>query len=188
MVKKIWMHYAHNRYVARLLRFFPDIVFQDLHRWPTQFLWTDKKVTFCLSFDCDNPTDADVLPALLSQLRRYGISASFAVCGAMVEETVKQYEQVITEGHEIINHGYSKHLEALSDSSVRSTLFYDKLSADRIEEEIAKNHECLQRVLGVTPLGFRVPHFGTFQRPADIELTYKLLRKYRYYKTSLNSK
>lgn len=177
---KLWIPHAHNRYVARLLRLFPERVFQELHRWPTHFSCTEKRVTFCLSFDCDNPTDADFLPALLSQLRRYGISASFAVCGAMVEENVKAYEQVITEGHEIINHGYSKHLEVLSDGSVRSTLFYDKLSENQIEEEIVRNHESLQNVLGITPIGFRVPHFGTFQAPHHIDLLHSLLKKYGY--------
>jgi hypothetical protein len=133
-----------------------------------------------LSFDCDNPTDADVLPALLGQLRRYGILASFAVCGAMVEENAKAYKQLIIEGHEIINHGYSKHIEVLPDGSVHSTLFYDKLSENQIEQEIVRNHECIQNMLGITPIGFRVPHFGTFRSPHHIDLLYSLLKKYGY--------
>jgi len=180
MTTKLWMSYAHNRYANWLLRFFPERIFQDLHTWPTPFSWTDKQVTFCLSFDCDNPTDSDVLPALLSLLRKFDISASFAVCGAMVEENVKAYEQVITEGHEIINHGYSKHLEVLPDGSVRSTLFYDKLSENHINEEIVRNHKCLDKVLGVQPIGFRVPHFGKFQAPHQIDLLYSLLKKHGY--------
>lgn len=180
MIKKVWMSYAHNRYVNWLLRFFPKRIFQDLHTWPTQFPWTEKRVTFCLSFDCDNPADADALPALLILLRKFNLSASFAACGAMVEENVKRYEQVVANGHEIINHGYSKHVEVLSNGSLRPVLFYDKLLERQIEEEIAKNHECLKQVLGVTPLGFRAPHFGHFQNPKDVELTYKLLRKYGY--------
>lgn len=174
------LRFADNRYVAYVLDFFPERVFRELHRWPTQFSWTEKRVTFCLSFDCDNPTDADVLPALLSQLRRYGISASFAVCGALVEENVKEYEEVLTEGHEIMNHGYSKHLQVVPDGSVKSSLFYDQIPAEQIEGEIARNHECLQRALGITPIGFRVPHFGTFQAPHLIDLLYSLLKKYGY--------
>jgi len=181
-MKNPWISYADHRHLGKLLRFFPCKAFLELHRWPCRFPWTEKSVSFFLSFDCDNTSDADLLPELLLMLKQYGIPAAFAVCGELVEKKVEAYEKITAAGHEIINHGYSKHCETLPDGSSHSTLFYNDLSENQIEEEIAKNHEVLENMLGVAARGFRVPHFGRFQTPSNIDLFYPLLKKqgYRY--------
>ena len=177
---------ASKRGIRGLLRLFQKRSFQAIHSWPVnKFPWTDKGVTFCLSFDCDNPTDAQAIPDLLNLLDQYNIKASFAVCGELVEEYPDVYMGIIEKGHEIINHGYSKHVVGMSDGSVKSTLFYHELSTARIEVEIEKNHECLKRVLGTETKGFRVPHFGTFQNPEHFKLIYEILSRLGYkYDTS----
>ena len=173
--------YANHRAIRYFLRLFPERVFLKLHEWPApRFPWTDRKVTFCLSFDCDTPKDAEVMPTLLALLEQYHIPASFAVIGELVEEAPDAYHRILDAGHEVFSHGYSRHTVVDAQGRYQSTLFYTDLSPERIEEEIVRNHECLQRVLGVEPLGFRTPHFGTFQRPKQIALIHDLLRKHDY--------
>lgn len=170
----------HNRFAAQILKFFPEEVFFELHRWPRPFPWTKKNVSFCLSFDCDNPGDADVLPDLISQLQHYDLPASFAVCGAIIKENLKKYKEIVAKGYEIINHGYTKHVNVRSDGLLHPVFFYESLSLEQIEEEIVRNHEFLQKFLGVSPVGFRVPHFGSFQKAHQLEWLYAFLRKHHY--------
>ena len=173
--------YANQRVIRYLLRLFPEQVFLELHAWPApRFPWTERKVAFCLSFDCDTSKDAKVMPTLLALLEQHHIPASFAVIGELVEESPDAYHRILDAGHEVFNHGYSRHTVINAQGQYQSTLFYKHLNAERIEEEIVRNHECLQRVLGIKPLGFRTPHFGTFQQPEQITLLHGLLRKHGY--------
>jgi len=180
LINRLLPH-AGNRYVRHLLRLFEKRVFQEAHTWPAcSFPWTKKQVAFCLSFDCDTSEDVRAIPNLLVLLDRYNIKASFALIGTLVEESPGPYRQVVAAGHEIINHGYSKHMEKDEKGEYYSSLFYHQLSQKRIEEEIVWGHECLQKTLGVKPIGFRTPHFGTFQEPNQINILYNLLQKHGY--------
>lgn len=174
------LRYAQNRYVNRLLQIYPELVFREVHAWPEPFSWTDKRVSLCLSFDCDTPKDAEVMPHLLALLEKYQIPASFAVIGALVEETPAVYKKIVAAGHEILSHGYSKHTEIDAQGEYHSTMFYHELSPEQIEDEIVQNHKCLENVFGIQVMGFRTPHFGTFQLPQQISLLYSLLKKHGY--------
>ena len=46
-----------------------------------------------------------------------------------------------------------------------STLFYDQLTNDQVKDDIVKGHQNFIDVLNVLPLGFRTPHFGSYQKP-----------------------
>jgi len=140
---------------------------------------------FTLSFDCDNDADADAFPSLIELLRVHGVAASFAVCGRMVQERPDAYRRLIDAGHEIVNHGYSKHLTRIGPHVV-STLFYDRMSAESIRHEIQSNHAAVRDALGYEMIGFRVPHFGYYQRRECVATLFAILRDLGYrYDTSL---
>ncbi|MBN2374463.1 polysaccharide deacetylase family protein [bacterium] len=152
-----------------------------IHYWPeNNFKWTDKKVTFCLSFDCDNKEDEDAFPCLMDILGYHNIKSSFAVCGQRVEESPDAYRLLIKSGHEIMNHGYSKHSQAFPDGKVLSTLFYNDLDEKKIFDEIRNNHHIVKDVLGYDMVGFRTPHFGTFQKREQILLIHSILKRVGY--------
>ncbi len=60
--------------------------------------------TIYLSFD-DGPTDG-VTQTIIEILQKYGVPATFFVCGTQVETYNKLFESIINEGHSIGNHGY----------------------------------------------------------------------------------
>ncbi len=171
-----------SRFIRKILSLsFPEKVFQNVHAWPGESLpWAGQKVALGLSFDCDIPEDARALPALLALLKQYEMHVPFAVVGQLVEEAPELYSAIVEAGHEIINHGYTQHTRPDGQGGYVPIHFYHELSEEQIEAEITHNHECLQAVLGVQPVGFRTPHFGTFQRPEQIALLHRLLARHGY--------
>ncbi len=171
---------ASNRYVNHLLGWLaPEQSFVRANSWPeSSFPWTERRVAVCLSFDCDTPEDGESLPRLLSLLARFDIRASFAVVGELAEGQQPEYLRIVEAGHEVFNHGYRMHTEALPDGGYKPTGFYPSLSWDEIETEIVSNQESLERLLGVRCTGFRTPHFGTFQAPSQVRRLHDLIAKH----------
>jgi len=162
-------------------RIFPRRFYQYIHRWPSdRFRWTDKTVSFTFSFDCDNIEDSDSFPFLCDVLDRYEIVSSFAVIGEIVEEQADAYRELVRSGHEIINHGYSRHYDVDESGVKYATLFYDTMTPELMEREIDRNHHALASSLGVKPIGFRTPHFATFQRPEQLKRLHRILRERGY--------
>lgn len=60
--------------------------------------------TIYLTFD-DGPTDG-VTQTIMEILQKYGVPATFFVCGTQVETYDELYASIIKEGHSIGNHGY----------------------------------------------------------------------------------
>jgi len=172
--------FASNRYVNHLLGLLaPEASFLRANSWPgNSYRWTERPVTVCLSFDCDTPEDGEALPDLLDLLDRFDLQASFAVVGELAEGQQAEYARIVESGHEVLNHGYSMHTEALPGGGHKPTGFYPDYSWDRIETEIASNQESLERLLGIRCTGFRTPHFGTFQAPGQTSRLYDLLAKH----------
>lgn len=152
--------------------------FCKLNRISYSRKWTDKNVSVFISFDCDRSEDEKAFPQLLALLKRYELLASFAVVGALVEENVESYKTLINAGHEILNHGYSRHT---SEEAV-STFFYNGKNTGFIKQEIEKAQRIFESALGICPLGFRVPHFGTFQSKELLMDLYRIIAecKLRY--------
>lgn len=145
------------------------------------------QATFTMSFDCDDDSDPDAFPWLLDLLDRYKMAASFAVCGQMVEEKPAAYRLLVERGHEIVNHGYSKHSSRNGDHII-STLFYDRVPVEFIRQEIQRNHDVIASLLGYEMIGFRVPHFGYFQNIEQITRLFEILESQRYkYDSSLTA-
>lgn len=182
------MRALRNRYLRFLLnRICPKWIFNNLHRWPEDsFFWTTKKISFTLSFDCDNPEDHQCLPWLLSLLEKHQITASFAVSGEVVSKNIEAYKTLVDSGHEIINHGYSIHLYSDEKGQKHPSMFYETLGTDEIVNEIEKNDQFLKRKLGIKPIGFRTPHFGTFQNRDQLTFLHKIIKEkgYKYSSSS----
>lgn len=176
--------WAANRYINYMLgRLAPETCFLCVNNWPTNpFPWTDCHVSVCLSFDCDTPEDSLALEPLLRVLEKHRLRANFALTGALVEENPTAYRRLVEAGHEILNHGYRPHMVKSPDGGYYSNLFYENLSWDQIEDEIRRNQDCLETMLGLCPLGFRTPHFATFQLPNQVDRLHRILAQqgFRY--------
>ncbi len=117
-----------------------------------------------LSFDVDADVDVEALPSLLALLRAHSIRASFACIGEWVERCPAEHRRIAAEGHEVMNHGYAMHTGRDARGVLVCTRFYHSLTPQEMAWDIRAGHAVLQDVLGVTPVGFRAPHFATLRR------------------------
>ena len=109
-----------------------------------------------VSFDCDLIEDIKSYKWLVAMLKEYNLKASFACIGSYVEKFPDEHYLLVEMGHEIVNHTYSHpHHEFLNPSKR-----FNKLSNDELRTEIEKAHIVIEKTLGVSPIGFRSPHFG----------------------------
>jgi hypothetical protein len=166
-----------SRAGSRIARFAPAMTFRTLHSWPTGVEKRNSSV-FVLSFDCETDRDVKVLPLLLQQLQGAGITASFAVIGALAEKYPEQHRDLVRGGHEVLNHGYSEHTSISADGSYDSTLFYNELTRERMRDEIIRGGAAIEAACDVAPVGFRAPHFGTLGVAAgDVGRLHDVLRE-----------
>ncbi|HEY8342904.1 MAG TPA: polysaccharide deacetylase family protein [Calditerricola sp.] len=75
---------------------------------------------------------------MLDILRREGVRATFFLDGSWVAKNPDVAKQIAAAGHEIGNHGYSHPL-------------FSRVSTARIEQEIARTNEVIERTVGVRP-------------------------------------
>jgi hypothetical protein len=112
-----------------------------------------------------------------------GMTAAYAVPGRLLRSAADAYRQIAATGAEFLNHGHADHAE-WSDSLGRwvSRGFYDEASFEDVRADVTAGHTDLADVIGAPPVGFRAPHFGTFQRPAQLRFLHSVLRElgYRY--------
>lgn len=132
-----------------------------------------------LSFDCDTLEDAEVAVEVHERLLALGVTAAYAVPGEILERGADAYRAIAATGAEFLNHGFLEHT-VKEDGAYRSTLFYDRLSAAELERDVRRGGEAVEAVVGRRPSGFRVPHFGTFQRPAQLRGLHALLAREGY--------
>lgn len=134
---------------------------------------------FILSFDCDTDRDIELSVDVHSRLRAAGITPVYAVPGELLERGAETWRRIAATGAEFINHGHRTHT-VYRDGRYVANLFYDQMSATEIETDIRQGHLSAQRVLGRAPEGFRVPHFGTFGRAAQLRQLHEILRRLGY--------
>ena len=136
---------------------------------------------FILSFDCDTEKDIEVVEDVHQRLNGYGISPSYAVPGELLKLGADVYSGLKKNGVEFINHGYLSHTSYIEKNrSYISTLFYDQLTNDEVKEDIVRGHHNFADVLGEEPLGFRTPHFGTYQGSNQLKFLYSVLTDLNY--------
>jgi len=152
---------------------------------PSQFLrtyynssektdWGDKKACISISFDCDSVKDIEQIPMILDHLSSLSILASFACIGKFIERYPSIHKRMINEGHEIINHTYTHP----NNSELDSFRKFNELSMEEIRKEIEKCDEVCKRILGYSPIGFRVPHFKRLFTSTIYPVLHKLGYKY----------
>ena len=138
-----------------------------------------------LTFDCDTDGDIDAIGELDHDLRRRGIAAGYAVPGAQLEKGGPVWRRVADHGAEFLNHGGRAHAE-FRDGRYWPVTFYEKLSPADVVADIQLGDRLVREIVGRAPEGFRAPHFGSFQQPAQLQLIYSTVRDlgYRYCSTT----
>jgi len=141
---------------------------------------------FILSFDCDTELDIEVLPAVIKRLKEIGIQPVLAVPGELIKKGTDVYHSLAKTGIEFVNHGYVQHTQLeLPERVYVSSYFYHSLSRAEIRSDIVLGHKAIQEILGVSPTGFRTPHFGSFQKKSQLDFLRRLLKELGYkYSTS----
>ena len=129
-----------------LLLYFPfaGFCFQAI-RWLFSVRWPHCQKTVCLTFD-DGP-DPRSTPGILRVLRERGLRATFFLLGKKAEEHPEIVADIVGDGHEIGEHGYS-HLHPWKSTP---WLYLSDLIA---------GHRALDRLLGVNKRRRYRPTFG----------------------------
>lgn len=122
----------------------------------------ETRLTVCLSFDMDGPSGwlagdtsniADVsrgeftaiaVPRILRLLDRYAIPATFFVPGHTALAYPQHVQKILESGHEVGHHGWVHESPGLFD-------------LDQQREFFARGLDALQRVTGLSPIGYRAP-------------------------------
>lgn len=147
----------HNLPMIALVTFgFPKVFMRSIYNHnSSRNLYGDKKACVTLSFDCDYPDDAIALPQVTELLDGYDFKASFAVVGHWLEKYTKEHESIVHGKHEVMNHTYSHPDNEMLNPGRK----FREISREEKTEEVTKCHELCESLLGVSPTGFRVPHF-----------------------------
>jgi hypothetical protein len=139
------------------------------------------RVWFVLSFDCDTPRDAEVAWEVHERLAAMGVTPVYAVPGDLLREAADVYTRIAQTGAEFINHGDRMH--AVFDETAgrwASTFFYEQQPREVVRADILDGDRTVQEVIGRKPLGFRTPHFGTFQAPEQLQWLHGVLGELAY--------
>jgi hypothetical protein len=140
-----------------------------------------KNLYLVISFDCDTPEDAEKALSVDRKLRKMGINAMYAVPGQILEENANIYLKLFRRGAEFLNHGYKQHtFWNKKKTRYESCFFYDHLSLTEVRKDIIKGHQTVKKVLGISPHGFRTPHFGTFQTKEQLSFLHRVLNEIGY--------
>lgn len=92
---------------------------------------------------------------VLDLLRDRGIKASWYIPGVVIETYPAASERVVKEGHEVGHHGWSHVPPAW-------------LEADREADEFARAVECIVKLTGRKPVGYRSPSWDISDRTIDL--------------------
>jgi len=65
------------------------------------------------------------------------------------------YQQIIQQGHEILNHSYTHPFNPILSPNRR----FDRLPEEEMRQEIVQAQTAIRKVTGFEPTGFRSPHF-----------------------------
>lgn len=158
------------------------------------YLFNDNNITrkyqgnFTVSFDIDLDADASALYVTIPRLKKLGINPCLAVIGSLLEKNPHPYVFAVENGCEIINHGHSEHtFFNTSTKEITSPFCYSKMELGQIEYEIKTNHEVIYKYLNVEPIGFRTPHFASFQKKRNLDVLYSIISKMGYHYSSSTS-
>jgi peptidoglycan/xylan/chitin deacetylase (PgdA/CDA1 family) len=109
---------------------------------PSVYHGTRDRKSLALTFD-DGPSEAT--PALLDMLSKFGVQATFFMCGANVDRLPEVARAVAAAGHEIGNH---------SDTHPR----FDFCSSEFMYHELSEAQRKIAGATGISPKLFRAPY------------------------------
>lgn len=135
-------------------------------------------VLVIVSFDCDTDRDASVVGEVDDRLAGLGIHASYAIPGQQLERGVTSYASLASRGRELLAHGQREH-SRYAGGRYESVFFYDRLSPMEIESDVRDVTRTFEELLGIRPVGFRAPHFGSLTG-AQLRSLHRALAKYDY--------
>lgn len=141
-----------------------------------------KQAVVSITFDVEFERDVKALPKAVELLDSYGIDGSFACIGRLVEQFPREHALLTESGHEIVNHTYSHP----SHEVLNPNEFFNRLSREKQETEIAEFERVSKRILNVVPKGFRAPHFGDLNSKEAYEILEK--RGYLYSSSTVLTK
>ena len=128
-----------------------------------------KKCAVSVTFDVEYDRDARALRKTIQLLNSYEVQGSFACIGRLVEQFPKEHRLIADEGHEVVNHTFSHP----NHDILNPRQFFNKLSPQEMEFEIAEFEKTSKNILGVMPKGFRAPHFGDLNSAGAYEILEK---------------
>lgn len=105
---------------------------------------------------CPSPAYEQAVPRLLDLFDRYGIRATFFVCGRDAPAQRATLNELVRRGHEIANH------------STWHRPGFARLSAEEKRADIATAHWLLQDAANVEPVGFKSPGFSFAADQLDV--------------------
>ena len=147
-----------NRLSRLVLRRCPRLAYRSANQGASFLGQETGKGAFTLSFDLDVKEDVAAAEKLLPLLAKYGLRAVFACTGKLVEDFPGIHRRMAEEGHEIMNHGYAIH--TLVGGGANTPRHFVHFPPQEQREDIRRCHEACEAVTGVSPRGFRTPHFG----------------------------
>lgn len=134
-----------------------------------------------LSFDCDTEDDIAAAPDVHARLLDLGVKPVYAVPGELLRRGETVYRRIHESGAEFINHGGREHTYFdAAHGRHASCFFYDRQSPGAVAEDIQLGDRLLREVLGIAPAGFRTPHFGSYQKPAQLRYLHSVLQGLGY--------
>src|SRR3989344_5400861 len=93
--------------ISKLInKLFPNLFFNFFHKKKARLLKLSSPI-YILSFDIDYSEDVLLIPKILKTLKKYSIISSFACIGKLIEKYPQIHKEIITQGHEILNHTYT---------------------------------------------------------------------------------
>ena len=108
------------------------------------------------------PADAEAIaftqgiPRLLDLFDRYGVRATFFVCGQDLPAQRATIFEMVRRGHEVANHS-AEHLNG-----------YARLSHEALRQDVREAHEKIGDAAGRAPVGFKAPGFSYNPRLPEV--------------------
>lgn len=134
-----------------------------------------------ISFDCDRTEDAEVAWRVHERLLDLGVQPVYAVPGELIEQGGGVYRKIAGTGSEFLNHGGRTHTYFDEKRGRHAPCyFYDEVGPEAVSEDIAYGHRLVTKIIGTEPVGFRVPHFGTYQQRSQLRFLHGRLDELGY--------
>jgi hypothetical protein len=116
-----------------------------------------EKGVLVLSFDCDLEEDMMAVNHTRLKLQESGFAGSWALIGGWVNRFPEVVQQLIDNGHEIINHTMTHpDNHSLRPGDPRK---FNQVSSNERRDEISKFHTLMKKNFSYQLRGFRAPHF-----------------------------